>query len=62
LEWAIGLTLLGGGLVGVAAILAGGFLVHRQTRHSALGGLAVAVLAVALVVVTFSGRASSWWR
>jgi predicted MFS family arabinose efflux permease len=59
LEWAIGLTLLGGGLVGVAAILAGGFLVHRQTRHSAL---AVAVLAVALVVVTFSGRASSWWR
>ena len=52
-EGAIGLTLLGVGLVGSAAMLAGGFwfIAKRDVRRWI--GLAVAVIAVVLVVVIF---------
>jgi diacylglycerol kinase family enzyme len=52
-EGAIGLTLLGVGLLGAAAILAGGFwfIAKRDVRRWI--GLAVVVIAAVLVVITF---------
>ena len=52
-EGAIGLTLLGVGLVGSAAILAGGFWFIAKSDLRRWIGLAVVVIAVLLVVATF---------
>ncbi len=52
-EGAIGLTLLGVGVVGSAAILAGGFWFIAKSDFRRWIGLAVVLIAVVLVVATF---------